>query len=178
MRKTNVKTDRKQLQPKRRVGGGQSGKEKASAVSTVKPLHIHNTVLYRIVDKPENDMTSLEKMDVAKAGISKLDLEDLKEKTKLDYTKLAKVISVTRATLINKKGASKFSMSISESILGVADIYSYGYEVFEDIDRFNEWISRPNRALGYKAPYEIMDSQFGREEVKNLIGRIEYGVYS
>ena len=29
-----------------------------------------------------------------------------------------------------------------------------------------------------KLPYEFIDNQFGREEVKNLIGRIDYGVYS
>ena len=35
-----------------------------------------------------------------------------------------------------------------------------------------------NQALGNKIPFEIVDNQFGREEIKNLIGRIEYGVYS
>jgi uncharacterized protein (DUF2384 family) len=36
----------------------------------------------------------------------------------------------------------------------------------------------PNKALGGKAPFDIINSQFGREEVKNILGRIEYGVYS
>ena len=57
-------------------------------------------------------------------------------------------------------------------------IYSYGYKVFEDVDRFNCWIFSPNRALGGKAPYDLLDTQYGLEEVKNIIGRIDYGVYS
>ena len=57
-------------------------------------------------------------------------------------------------------------------------MYSYGYEVFEDESNFNEWIFRPNQALGGKQPYELLDNQFGREEVKNFIGRIDFGVYS
>jgi putative toxin-antitoxin system antitoxin component (TIGR02293 family) len=128
--------------------------------------------------KPESRMTSFEKIDIIREGISKKDLEHLKEKTDLDYNQLSKVLSVARATLINKKGAAKFDMVLSERIVGVADIYSYGYEVFEDENRFNEWIFRSNQSLGGQAPYDLLDNQYGREEVKNLIGRIDYGVYS
>ena len=49
-------------------------------------------------------MTPLEKMDMVDRGVTKKDLESLKEKTDLDYDDLAKVLSVGRATLINKKG--------------------------------------------------------------------------
>ncbi|MDQ6815759.1 MAG: DUF2384 domain-containing protein [Bacteroidota bacterium] len=128
--------------------------------------------------KPESRMTSFEKIDIIREGISKKDLEHLKEKTELDYNQLSKVLSVARATLINKKGSAKFDMVLSERIVGVADIYSYGYEVFEDENRFNEWIFRSNQALGGQSPYDLLDNQYGREEVKSLIGRIDYGVYS
>lgn len=123
-------------------------------------------------------MTPLEKMVMVDRGVTKKDLESLKEKTELDYDELAQVLSVGRATLINKKGSEKFSPPLSEKIVGLADLYSYGYEVFEDKDRFNQWMLRPNRALGGQAPYDLIHSQFGREEVRNVIGRIEYGVYS
>jgi putative toxin-antitoxin system antitoxin component (TIGR02293 family) len=123
-------------------------------------------------------MTPLEKMDVAQRGVSKKDLEKLKNKTSLDYGNLAKALSVTRATLINKKGKTKFNPVLSERIVGLADIYSYGYEVFENDERFNKWMCSPNQALGGKPPFELVNSQFGREEIRNIIGRIEYGVYS
>jgi putative toxin-antitoxin system antitoxin component (TIGR02293 family) len=128
--------------------------------------------------KPESQMTALEKMDVVREGVSKRDLEHLKEKAQLDYDNLAKALSVTRATLINKQKDEKFGAVVSEKIVSLADIYSYGYEVFEDEDKFNRWMFRANRALGGKAPYDLVDNQFGREEVRNLIGRIDYGVYS
>lgn len=129
-------------------------------------------------DKPENQMTPFEKMEKLQEGLSKKDLEKLKSRTELDYDKLSKALSVTRATLIKKKGIQKYSYALSERILGLADIYSYGYKVFEDEARFKDWMFKPNYALGGKAPYDIINNQFGREEVKNLIGRIEYGVYS
>ena len=135
-------------------------------------------ILSDAADKPEAQMIPLEKMSIVRRGISKKDLEGLKEKTALDYDKLAKALSVTRATLINKKRDEKFNASLSERIVGLADIYSYGYEVFEDGELFNRWMFRPNRALGGQAPYDLVDNQFGREEIRDIIGRIEYGVYS
>ncbi len=148
---------------------------KGGALSALK---IDSAILTGAVNKKESQMTSLEKMDAARVGVSKKDLENLKAKTKLDYDKLAKALSVTRATLINKKRHEKFNASLSERIIGLADIYSYGYEIFEDEERFNQWVLEPNQALNGKAPFELIDNQFGREEVRNIIGRIAYGVYS
>ena len=128
--------------------------------------------------KPESRMTPIEKMALIEAGISKNDLEALKEKANLDYDQLAQVLSVARATLINKKGSNRFSEELSEKILGLADLYSYGYEVFEDTGRFNKWIFQANQALGGKAPFDLLHNGYGREEVRNIIGRIDYGVYS
>lgn len=135
-------------------------------------------LIFAVSEKPENHLTTFEKMELVRTGISKKGLEQLKSKTTLDYDKFAKMLSTTKATLINKKGEEKFNTTLSERILSVADVYSYGYEVFEDADRFNSWMLSPIRALSGKAPYEIMDNQFGREEVRNIIGRIAYGVFS
>lgn len=135
-------------------------------------------ILLGSAKKPESKMTTFEKISMVDHGIPKKDLEHLKEIAELDYDKLAKILLVTRATLINKKGEERFNTSLSEKILSLADIYSYGYEVFEDEKRFNQWMLRPNKALGGQAPYDLLDTQFGREEVKNLVGRIDYGIYS
>ena len=129
-------------------------------------------------NKQENSLTPMEKMEIVRSGITKRDLEQLKEKTKLDYEKLAEILLVDSTTLKNKKNNEKFDSSTSERILSLADLYSYGYEVFDNEENFNEWIFTPNRALGEEIPYNVMSSQFGREEIRNIIGRIDYGVYS
>ncbi|MCD6010642.1 MAG: hypothetical protein K0Q79_504 [Flavipsychrobacter sp.] len=143
-----------------------------------KGRHTQIVILPGATTKPEGHMTTFEKIKIIKEGISKKDLEHLKDKSGLDYDQLAGALSVGRATLINKKRNEKFNPSLSEKIVGLADIYSYGYEVFEDEDTFNEWIFSSNKALGGQSPFELLNNQYGREEVKNLIGRIEYGVYS
>ncbi|MCZ4319272.1 DUF2384 domain-containing protein [Aequorivita viscosa] len=127
---------------------------------------------------PLVDMTSYQKMQIVRNGVSKAYLTKLKEETSLDYDALAQALSVTRSTLINKKGEQKFNDHISEGIIAVAEIYSFGYEVFEDKRKFNQWMFTANQALSGAAPFDLMDNQFGREEIRNLIGRIAYGVYS
>lgn len=127
---------------------------------------------------PLNLLTSVQKMDISKQGISKRYLESFKKEVALDYPTLADALSVTRATLINKKGDQKFNEQVSERIVSLADLYAFGYEVFESRTRFNEWMSTPNHALGGTAPIHVMHSYYGREEVRNIIGRIAYGVYS
>ncbi|HVG40224.1 MAG TPA: antitoxin Xre/MbcA/ParS toxin-binding domain-containing protein [Chitinophagaceae bacterium] len=122
--------------------------------------------------------SSYQKIDAIKEGISKEELENLKDQTGLDYDTLAKVLSVTKATLHNKKGKDKFDVSVSERLLLLADIYSYGYQVFESKERFNQWMKSSNSSLGGVSPLNLLDTLYGMEEVKHLVGRIEYGVYS
>ncbi|MCW3091032.1 MAG: hypothetical protein JWP81_2101 [Ferruginibacter sp.] len=165
-------------------GSGGSSENVPIATNIMADIPYHESYqssVTRIAEKtnrPEWQMTAVEKMDMVRAGVSKKNLENLKRKTNLDYDKLSTILSTTRATLINKKGTEHFSTALGERIISIADLYSYGFEVFEDEAKFNEWIFNPNRALGGKQPFELLDSQFGREEVKNLIGRIDYGVYS
>jgi putative toxin-antitoxin system antitoxin component (TIGR02293 family) len=151
--------------------------------SYVAPVGLNNSfgrapAVFFNAGRPEWKLSAVEKMEMVRAGVSKEKLEALKRRTNLDYDRLSDILATTRATLINKKGAELFSASLSEKIISIADVYSYGFDVFEDEAKFKQWIFRPNQALGGKQPFELLDNQFGREEVKNLIGRIEYGVYS
>ncbi len=127
---------------------------------------------------PIHQWSSYQKIETIKEGISKEELENLKEQTGIDYNMLAKVLAVTKATLHNKKGKSRFDAFVSERILLLADIYSFGYAVFKEREKFNRWMKTPNRALGNIIPLNLTETVYGMEEVKNLIGRIDYGVYS
>src|SRR5207245_782444 len=53
----------------------------------------HCTILNKAAKKPESSMTSFEKINLIKEGISKTDLENLKDKAGLDYNQLSKVLS-------------------------------------------------------------------------------------
>jgi putative toxin-antitoxin system antitoxin component (TIGR02293 family) len=113
-----------------------------------------------------------------KAGISKQDLVSFKQAIDIDYDNLSSILGTTKNTLHRKQEKDVFSPSISEKAIVLIDVYQYGYEVFEDHERFNKWIKTSNRAHGDRVPLEVMNTFFGIQEVKNLIVRIEHGVYS
>lgn len=127
---------------------------------------------------PLHQWSSDQKIKVIKEGISKEELENLKRQSELDYNTLAKILGVTKATLHSKKGSARFDAYVSERILLLADVYSFGYTVFKEREKFNRWMKTPNRALGGIAPLSMAETVYGTDEVKNLIGRIYYGVYS
>lgn len=118
-----------------------------------------------------------EKITIIKNGISKKELETIKEHADLDYETLSSILSVSKAKLHSKKGAQKFDQNTSERIMLLADVLAYGQSVFEDKDSFNEWLKAKNGALGDIPPIELMDTIYGIDEVKREIGRIEYGVF-
>jgi len=135
-----------------------------------------------VVQKPPvlgniHSMDAGEKISLIRKGVSKNELKEIKDQSGLDYDTLSSILSVSRATLINKKGVEKFDTATSERILLLADTLAYGQTVFEDKDRFNAWMKKNNKSLGDKTPIEMMDTLYGTQEVKKLIGRIEYGVF-
>jgi putative toxin-antitoxin system antitoxin component (TIGR02293 family) len=154
-------------------------KVKEAAVAYISnPLKKVNTDKPKAMVVPVYKWSNFDKINAIRDGISKEDLENLKEQAGLDYETLATLLNVAKATLHNKKGKSRFDTTISEKIFFLADVYSYGYEVFGNKTNFNEWMKKPNQALGGASPLSYLDTLYGIEEIKHLIGRIEYGVYS
>ena len=130
-------------------------------------------------DKPLNfeSLPSHNKIGLVKNGISKKQLEAIKSETDFDYGTLSNLLSVSRTTLIRKKGEDKFDASTSERIMRLAEILCYGREVFESREIFNIWVRIPSSGLGGKSPLELLDTLYGIDEVKKELGRIEYGIY-
>jgi putative toxin-antitoxin system antitoxin component (TIGR02293 family) len=45
-------------------------------------------------------------------------------------------------------------------------------------EHFESWLQTPKRTLGNKIPLELAKTKQGSEQVLNLLGRIEHGVFS
>lgn len=155
-----------------------SVKQKNSRSGAVKEANQDAYSFLSGTDKRLHEMSGMEKINLVRKGLTKSDLEQVKENYGLDYATLAQVLSVAKATLFNKKGTARFGAALSEKIFALADLYAYGYMVFGEKDRFNRWLDQENKALGFVKPISLLDTMIGVEEVKNIIGRIEHGVYS
>jgi len=58
------------------------------------------------------------------------------------------------------------------------DLIERAAEIFKSRDKAKDWMREPHKALGGKSHAECFMTRSGAEEVLNLLGRIEHGVYS
>ncbi len=91
----------------------------------------------------------------------------------------AELLNVSEPTIYrwirnNKKLDRNYSVLLFE----LADLFLYGSEVFESRLNFFKWLELPNTALGGLEPKELLEIPGGIAKVKELLGRIEHGVYS
>ncbi len=128
-------------------------------------------------DVPVYRADNFSKIRMIHLGATRQELDYFKTKSDLDYESLAKMLNVTKATLFNRKENQRFDSSLSERLMALTDLYSYGYNVMESREKFNRWMKTENVALQGR-PIDFADTLYGISEIKNILGRIEYGVFS
>ena len=111
-------------------------------------------------------------------GLTKINFDHLKAYTNLSLETLSELIGITPRTIQRKAGPDHFKASISEKMLELADLYSFGYHVFGDKEKFQKWIESPIKSLDGFKPLNLIYNHYGLELVRDELGRIQYGVYS
>ena len=113
-----------------------------------------------------------------RAGLSFLAVQNLQKALDLPMERIASVLGMSRATLHRRKLQGKIDREESEKLVRYRSLLKKAEEVFGDAENAREWLTHPQRGLGNAVPLEFAKSELGAREVENLLGRIEYGVYS
>ena len=66
----------------------------------------------------------------------------------------------------------------SDRVVRFARLMGKAVQVMESEDNARKWLTSPQVGLGGAAPLDYAESEMGAREVEDLLGRIEYGVYS
>lgn len=114
----------------------------------------------------------------ASTGISKSDFLSIVAYSGLNLTEFSKLLPVSKRTIEKTKDSDLLNPVVSDRVLQLGALYQYGTEVFGDKDSLKEWINSSLIALGGKKPIDFMNNDTGISMVKDLLGRIEHGVYS
>ncbi len=114
----------------------------------------------------------------AKEGISKSDFLAIVAETGLNLSQFSRLLPVSKRTIEKAKDQDLLSPVVSDRVLQIASLYQYGSNVFESNQSFQSWLQSPLIALGGKEPIDFMNNDTGISMVKDLLGRIEHGVYS
>jgi len=94
-------------------------------------------------------------------------------------SEVADLLRIPQRTLNRRKKRGFLTHEESERILRMSRIVNASFNLFEDNrESAVSWLRKENRALGGETPLAMSGTEIGGEEILNLIGRLEHGVFS
>jgi putative toxin-antitoxin system antitoxin component (TIGR02293 family) len=111
-------------------------------------------------------------------GLRFSELETLQNSIDMPFEQLAAKLSISRSTLQRRKAAGRLSPDESDKVIRLSRLLEHATNVFGDIERARAWLKFPQRGLGGAVPLDYAETEVGAREVDNLLGRIEYSVYT
>ena len=111
-------------------------------------------------------------------GLRFSELETLQNSLEMPFEQLAAKLSISRSTLQRRKAAGRLSPDESDKVMRFSRLLEHAKNVFGDIDKARAWLKHPQYGLGGAVPLDYAETEIGAREVDNLLGRIDYGVYS
>jgi putative toxin-antitoxin system antitoxin component (TIGR02293 family) len=118
--------------------------------------------------------------ELIESGVPRGAAQHLRERLNLTEGELAESLGVSAKTLqrLAKKPAGRLTSAQGDRLYRLARLMALAEEVFEDAQRAREWLREPQRGLGNRVPFALIRNEAGAREVEDLLGRIEYGVFS
>ena len=111
-------------------------------------------------------------------GLPFSDLKGLQDSIDMPFEQLAAKLAISRSTLQRRKAAGRLSPDESDKVMRFSRLLEHATSVFGDVDKARAWLKFPQRGLGGAVPLDYAETEIGAREVDNLLGRIDYGVYS
>lgn len=118
-------------------------------------------------------------IQIASRGVNANVIKNFKIYFNLPNESTANMLNVSPPTIYRWiRGNKNLDRNSTVRLFEIADLFLYGSEVFGDKDKFFKWLNLPNTALGGMEPSELVEIPGGVSKVRDIIGRIEHGVYS
>jgi len=125
-----------------------------------------------------SNFTPSKLIEALRVGLPVQELIDLGTSLKVPMEKLVPRLGMSKATLHRRKAAGRLDPAESDRVVRYARLMGKAVEVLESADNARQWLTSPQFGLGGAVPLDYADTEVGAREVEDLLGRIEYGVYS
>lgn len=89
----------------------------------------------------------------------------------------ASVLHIPVRTLARRKGR-RLEPQEGERLLRLIRLVARATDVLGDSRKAARWLQAPNRALAGATPISLLDTDIGTQAADDVLGRIEYGVFS
>ena len=87
-------------------------------------------------------------------------------------------MGLSNKTIHRRKEEGKLNPIESEKILRLIKILLMAYNVFKDADKAVKWVKTKQKYLGDVSPFSLCNTEVGGQEVTNLLGRLQHGVFA
>jgi putative toxin-antitoxin system antitoxin component (TIGR02293 family) len=124
------------------------------------------------------DFTPSKLIEVLQVGLPVQELQDLQASLEVPMEKLVPMLGISKATLHRRKAKGKLDPIESDRVVRFARLMGKAVQVMESEENARQWLASPQIGLGGAVPLVYAETEVGAREVEDLLGRIEYGVYS
>ncbi|MGI9073821.1 MAG: type II RES/Xre toxin-antitoxin system antitoxin [Bryobacteraceae bacterium] len=116
--------------------------------------------------------------EAVRAGLPLISLHSLQESLQLSREGLSRMLSMPERTLARRQKQARLTADESDRLIRVARVMAHAIQVLGSRDKAVHWLRTGNRALDGTAPLSLLDTDVGTEQVSEILGRIEHGIYS
>ena len=116
--------------------------------------------------------------EAVRAGLPLVALHSLQETLQLSRENLSRMLAMPERTLARRQKQARLTADESDRLIRVARVMAHAIEVLGSRDKAAHWLRNPNRALDGNTPLSLLDTDIGAQQVGEILGRIEYGIYS
>ncbi len=121
----------------------------------------------------ENDLIAL-----VRSGIKKGSLKALAACLGITMDEMSSIIHTSHRNIQRKQDDALLDPLKSEKVVELALLAQKGIAILGTQESFREWLHTPLLALGHSKPVTFLDTSMGIHMVKQVLGRLEQGVYS
>src|SRR5438477_12911438 len=115
---------------------------------------------------------------IVQEGIPAPAVRALADFTGTTLTALQAVAGIDRSTFARRdRSRTKLKADESDRIVRFARVAALAIDALGR-EAGLAWLQEPNDALGGRAPFELLKTDVGTRQVEQIIGRIEYGIFS
>ncbi|MEH6764418.1 MAG: antitoxin Xre/MbcA/ParS toxin-binding domain-containing protein [Aequorivita antarctica] len=122
--------------------------------------------------------SDIDLITITRRGLPKSVVYSICEVLAISMDRLSDLLHVSHRTLQRKADDDLLTVSNTEQIFEIADVVSKGIEVFDTLDNFRNWLHSTPYVFNGQKPLDFLDTRFGIQYVKNIIGRIAHGIPS
>jgi len=114
-----------------------------------------------------------------RAGIPFAELSRFIQAIGMSQEEASAAFHIPPRTLARRKEASgRMATGEGERMVRYARLLAQAQETLGSLDKAKSWLGLENRALGGATPLSLLDTDIGARAVQDVLGRIEYGLFS